>query len=177
MVQYEHKRNSDMTMTEPGLGPEAQAPTEEDLVDKADLRDARLKKLDEQHEDFTLPEVDQAPNPNASTEMTEQDRVDIEKLHATDQVPPELDDRQQKIAVARKTAQQASASMDGLAPGSAAERRNLQAMREARRTGSMNVEGLQTNEAAAPDQAPDVAPVRETRKRTWRHPIKGELVK
>jgi len=125
-----------MTMTEPQIDPGM----------AEDVKDRQREGRGDQTPDFDLPEADLAPDPTAPAEMTPQDKADLIKLEGNAAVPAALDDRENKIAVARATAKQASAAMDGLTPGSAAEKQNLEAMRAARREGNPVVEGLQTQD-------------------------------
>lgn len=115
------------TLTQ-GQTPETEL-TPEEL--KADARDARIDKV--------LDDADQAPDSELpSNEVLEE----ITGMDGSATKAAVLDDREQKIAVARATAEQTAASMENVAPGSAVEQQNLGAMREARRTGSMTVDGL-----------------------------------
>lgn len=136
-----------MTMTE-GMAPNTQESS--DQVGKEDLRADYL--------DSPL-QTEQPP-----AEITTTDQADLKKLADSPEAPVELDDRQQKIAVARETAAQASEAMDNLAPGSQAEKDNLMAMRAARRAGQSTVEGL-TTEAPADEAVPKAQPTGE--KKSW----------
>lgn len=124
---------------------------------KADAREARIDQAAQnQPEAVVQLETSQEAN-MPPAEVTSQDVKDLEALQAApDALDPMLDDRQQKIAVARETAAQASEAMEGVAPGSPEEKNNLNVMREARRANNMTVDGLQSAPAPETPTAPTV---------------------
>jgi len=122
-----------------------------------------------------------ATNPPA--EFTPQDQADLEKLHGSSQLPPELDDRQAKIQVARETAAQAMDKIEteNPAPGSSQEKQIIDDMRAARRGGGA-IDGIVqtttepethstiTNTPGTPVQPEASVP---KNKWSWRHPFGG----
>ncbi|MCB0359643.1 MAG: hypothetical protein KDD44_08400, partial [Bdellovibrionales bacterium] len=151
VVQYEHKRNTDMTMTEPQIDPGM----------AEDLKDRQRENRGDQTPDFDLPEADQAPDSTAPAEMTTADQADIARLEAapealeptvaapsTDRVtdPNILDLREERRAKATANAQSRLATLQAMEaagePVVTAEALDRQAARDA---------GTNTE---APQQAP-----------------------
>lgn len=184
-----------MSVMEPGVKPDQQNDTmqlnEKDVSELGDvIRDRHLEKI---ADDTELPEADQSPNPEATADFNSSDQAGISRMHEGAEANDPMDDRQAKVDIARRTADQASASMEGLKPGSKVEKANLEAMRTARLEGNPVVDGLQSAptplsivDHPTPATNSDGEPVvevetvvrpEEVRKRTLRHPFKGEVVK
>jgi hypothetical protein len=72
VLQYEHKRNTAMTMTEPQIDPGM----------AEEVKDHARELRGDQTSEFDLPQQDQAPNPEAPAEMTADDEAGLAKLDA-----------------------------------------------------------------------------------------------
>lgn len=81
-----------MSITEPGLSPDVEQAMRDELAPdertaeqaKADAREKRADRVyDEVDETATLPEADQAPNPDAPAEITASDEAGLAALHAS----------------------------------------------------------------------------------------------
>jgi hypothetical protein len=141
VLQYEHKRNTAMTMTEPQIDPGM----------AEEVKDHARELRGDQTSEFDLPAADQAPDPTAPAEMTAEDEAGMARLDAAPEAPVAnpsehiidltaadkvvpLDESMQANLNAKTSGDQASRLMEEIkpAPGSIGEQVVHEAMQEAR---------------------------------------------
>lgn len=136
--------------------PEALTPEQESELTAASKEAAREMRKPQTAIDNNPVETitEGSSDPTAELGVTDRDLTDLGNLHAA--AEPALDDRQQKIDIARETADAAMEAMPqkpaegqaAVAPGSPEEAEIYAQMREARRGGNMPVDGLQSAPAS-----------------------------